>query len=103
MSRALSEQAVKSIIAEMTERYTLDMTPAEVQAIAAKQDDHFFEVVDPDGIDDTMPREYWLDAIAREWAGRDEWPCNASPDDPTFVTDLVAGYKHMVEARTATP
>lgn len=91
--KQLSDYSVASVICNMKEWFDFDMTTDEVQAIVAKQNEHFFEIIGDDGISDTLPRGYWLDAIAREWAGREYWPANMDPPDPTFATDLVAGYK----------
>lgn len=97
----LSEKSVQSVIRNMAERWGFEITAEEVQAIAAKQSKRFFEIIGNDGISDTLPRGYWLDAIAREWAGREYWPANMDPPDPTFGSDLIAGYERMKEARNA--
>jgi hypothetical protein len=92
----LSDKATASVIEFMDKRYGLAMTAEQVQAICDRQ--KITKVINENsGIDDTYPREYWLDAIAVEWAGRDHWPINNDGPDPDFSTQLIKGYLRMTK------
>jgi hypothetical protein len=93
----LTDKSTASVIRFMKERFDLDMTAEQVRGIAERQ--KIVAVINKyESIADTYEREYWLDAIAVEWAGREAWPCNNDGPQPTFATDLIAGYKRMREA-----
>jgi hypothetical protein len=93
---SLSDATIANIIAWCKEHWDMDFTVEHVRIIA--HDPHTIEAIeDSRGVSDTYPREYWMDAVAAKFTGREEWPCNNDDiDGKDFAHQLWAGYKRLL-------